>query len=56
MPIKDYSDIIGKEFGNLKLVSVDDTVVKGKRRECKVLCLSCNKLKSLKLHKVLEGD
>lgn len=56
MPIKDYSNIIGKELGNLKIVSVSDNVVKGKRRECEVLCLSCNKTKTLKLHKVLEGN
>lgn len=56
MPIKDYSDNIGKEFGNLKLVSVSETVLKGKRRECEVLCLICNNIKTLKLHKVLEGN
>lgn len=56
MPIKNYDDKIGGEFGSLKIVSIDDYIEKGKkRRQCEVACKHCLENKKLPLHKVLEG-
>lgn len=55
MPLKDYSSSIGKRFGNLKLIHVDNFVKKGKRRQCKAECFECGGIKEFALNKVLEG-
>lgn len=56
MPLKNYDNIMGNIYGGLQLISVHDTVENGERRGCEVLCMTCNKTKTLKLHKVLEGN
>lgn len=55
MPLKNYDDIVHKEFGKLRIISVDNYIEKGKRRQCEVFCLICKKPKRMQLNKVLEG-
>ncbi|MGO1759632.1 MAG: hypothetical protein ACTHY0_07965 [Mammaliicoccus vitulinus] len=56
MPLKNYDNIIGNIYGGLQLISVKEDTEKGKRRKCEVVCLTCDKSKTLKLHKVIEGN
>lgn len=55
MPLKNYDDCIGKQFGGLKIISIDDYVVKGKRRQCEVECLVCGNNRKINLNKVFEA-
>ena len=56
MPLKDYSNIIGDVYGGIMIISIDENVEKGKRRQCEIECLKCGNNKYLPLHKVIEGN